>query len=104
MEMSQGWTNMISSTTIKNSITKRRDNLLPMCVVMLEGMTEIWLETLSLDLDYCRRANNVWYCSGVKPICWECTSDLEPSWLCWLLLQFALWYLNLNWGRKPYFL
>jgi len=32
---------MISSTTIKNSITKRRDNLLPMCVVMLEGMTEI---------------------------------------------------------------
>ena len=61
-EMTQGWTNMI--------------NLLPVCVVVLEGILEIWLETLSLDLDCCRRVK---YCSGVKSICWECTSDLEPS-------------------------
>jgi len=58
---------------------KEERNLLPVCVVVLEGMTDIWLEASSLDLDCLRRANNVWYCSGVKPICWECASDLEPS-------------------------
>ena len=79
---------------------KEGRNLLPVCVVVLEGIPDIWLETL-LDLDYCRRVNNIWYYSGVKPIWWECTSDLEPSWLCWLLLQSALWFLNLNWGGKP---
>jgi len=49
---------------------KEEINLLPVCVVVLEGMTKIWVEILSLDLDCCRRANNVWYCSGIKPICW----------------------------------
>ena len=53
---------------------------------MLEGIIEIWLEALSLDLDNCRSANNAWYYSEVKPICWECTSDLELSWFCYLLL------------------
>jgi len=66
--MSQGWTNMISNITIKNPRTKGRErNLLPVCVVVLEGMTNIWLETFSLDLDCC--TNNVWYYSRVKPIC-----------------------------------
>jgi len=32
---------------------KEERNLVPVCVVVWEGMTEIWLETLSLDLD-CR--------------------------------------------------
>jgi len=57
---------------------KEDRNLFLVCVVVLERIPEIWLETLSLDLDCCIRVNNVWYCSGVKPICWECTSDLEP--------------------------
>jgi len=61
---------------------KEERNLLPVCVVVLEGIPDIWLETLSLDLDCCRRVNNVWYCSWVKPICWECTSNLEPWWFC----------------------
>jgi len=65
-EMSQGWTNMISSTTTRIQELKEERNLLPTCVFALEGMTKIWLETLSLDLDYCRRANNVWYCSWVN--------------------------------------
>jgi len=32
---------MISSTTIKNPRLKEERNLLPMCVVVMEGMTEI---------------------------------------------------------------
>jgi len=54
-------------------------SLLPVCLVMLEGMSEIWLKVFSLDLDYCKGANNVWYFSRVKSICWECASDIEPS-------------------------
>jgi len=102
--MSQGWTNMISNTTIKNLRTKEREKFITIVCVVSEGMTKIWLETLSLDLDYCRRANNIWYYSGVKPICWECTSDLKPSWFYWLLLQSTFWFLNLNWGGKSCFL
>jgi len=49
---------------------KEERNLLSVWVVVLEGMTKIWLEALSLDLDCCRRANNVWYCPRVKPICY----------------------------------
>ena len=87
---------------------------LPVCVVMLEGIT--WLETLPLDLACCKRANDVWYYSEVKSICWDSTSDFEPSWFCSLLLKFVLWktalvwlsswfwFLNLKWGGKPCFL
>ena len=39
---------------------------------MLDGITETWLETLSLDLDSGKRANNVWCCWRVKPIYWDC--------------------------------
>ena len=82
----------------------------------LEGIIETWLEALPLDLVYCKRANNVWYCSGVKPICWDSTSDFEPSWFCSLLLKLVFWkttlvwlwswfwFLNLKWGGKPCFL
>jgi len=50
--------------------TKEREKFITLVyVVVLEGITKIWLDTLSLDLDCSRRANNVWYCSGVKPIC-----------------------------------
>jgi len=68
----------IWSLTPLSRIQKLKEgrNLSPVYVV-LEGMTKIWLETLSLDLDCCKRVNNVWYCSGVKPICWECTSTLN---------------------------
>jgi len=38
-EMSQGWTNVVRTTTIKNPRTKEDKNVLPMCVVMLEGIT-----------------------------------------------------------------
>ena len=65
---------------------KEEKNLLPVCVVVSKGMIEIWLEELSLDLECCRRANNVWNCSGGKPICWECTFDLEQLWFWWLIL------------------
>ena len=66
-----------------------------MRVVMLEGIIKIWFEALSLDLNCCKRSNNIWYWSGVtKPI----FSDSKPSWFCSLLLEFAFWFLNLNWG------
>ena len=65
--------------------------LLLVCVVMLEGITNTSLKTLPLDLDYCKRANNVWYFLGVKPICWDCTSNFEPSWFCSSLLKSVLW-------------
>ena len=61
---------------------KEQIKLLSVCVVMLEGITETWLETLSLDLTCCKRPNNVWYCSGVKPICWDSTSDFENCLSC----------------------
>ena len=35
---------------------KEERNLLPVCVVVLEGMIEIWLEALPLNLNYCKRA------------------------------------------------
>ena len=38
---------------------KEKKKFITVCVVVLEGMTNIWLEALSLDLDCCRRANNV---------------------------------------------
>ena len=61
----------IWSVTPLSRIQKSKEeiNLLPMCVVVLEGITKTLLKTLSLDLDCCKRVNNVWYCLRVKPIC-----------------------------------
>jgi len=95
---------MISNTTINNPRTKGREKFITSVCCCVGRNTRDLIRTLSLDLDYCKKANNVWYCLGVKPICWECTSNLEPSWFCSLLLQYALWFLNLNWGGKPCFL
>jgi len=53
--MSQGWTNVVSSTTIKDPRIKKRKKFVTMYVSMLEGIIEIWLEIFSLDLDYCKR-------------------------------------------------
>lgn len=55
-------------------------NLLPIFVVMLEEIIDTWLEILRLNFGYCKRANKAWRCLGVKPICWACSFDFEPSW------------------------
>ena len=79
--MSQGWS-VIPLSRIQE--LKKERNLLWVCIAMLKGITEIWLEALSLDLDCCRRVNNVWYCSEIKPICSDnvSLSDIELSWFC----------------------
>jgi len=99
-EMSQGWTNVVSRITIKNPITKRRKKFITNVCCHVGRDNRGLIRALSLDLHYCKRANNVWYCLGVKLIYWECTSDLEPSWFYWLLLQFVFKFLNLNKGVK----
>jgi len=43
-------------------------NLLPICISMLEGITDIWLEALSLNLDCCKRVNNVWETKVLKSV------------------------------------
>jgi len=94
IEISQGWTNVVNSTIINNPRTKRRKKFSTrVCCCVGRNDRDLIRDIVT---GFRLSTNNVWYCSGVKLICWEYTSNLEPSWFCWLLC-FLIFKLELKW-------
>jgi len=68
--MSQEWTNMTSNTTIKNPITIGREKFITSVCCCVGRNDRNLIRDIVTGFRLLYKGNNVWYCLGVKPICW----------------------------------